>query len=95
MEDNWLALFIATQVPVEEAGQAFKLLYTGPVKHEKLSDADTLKMIELKEKGMSYGKIGRRYKKTGSGVQARIFRRRKKIQAWRLWEQWYLGYIAW
>lgn len=81
MEDNWLALFVATQVAVETAGQAFKLLYTGPTKHEKLTIQDTLTMIELKEKGMSYSKIGERYNLTGSGVQARIFRHKKKVHA--------------
>lgn len=75
MEDNWCALFIATQLDVSPE-VAFNLLTRNKIYK---SDDITKDMIALKNRGCNYKEIGIMYGLTGQAAYRRIKRFKERI----------------
>lgn len=75
MDDNWCALFIATQLDVSPEIAFDLLTREGKPKYNKtLTDDDTKDMIALKNHGITYKEIGARYALTDHAAYRRIKR---------------------
>jgi hypothetical protein len=80
MEENWYALFIATQVPVT-VEQAFAALHKSKRTKKKRyvpNDTELFEMQKLRDEGMSYEKIGSMYGVSAEAIRMRLRKFRKK-----------------
>lgn len=81
MDDNWCALFIATQLEVSPE-VAFDLLdrREKPRTNKLITDDDTKDMIALKAQGLTYKELGTMYGLTDRAAYRRIkrFKDRRK-----------------
>ncbi|MFA6941442.1 MAG: hypothetical protein WCQ54_10790 [Clostridiaceae bacterium] len=81
MDDNWCALFIATQLDVSPE-IAFDLLTRRekPRTNKLITDDDTKDMIALKSQGITYREIGAMYGLTDHAAYRRMkrFKDRRK-----------------